>query len=119
LMPPNVRSASRLRYEVSRDRRAREATLPLKTPTLEAIGKSAPHQVGTRIGDAARLALLGKLFHQRTLLGGQAGRRQHLELIHQVARRLRTASWDAAPLESQRLASLAVSRNFERYLSAA
>src|SRR5579875_615187 len=58
--------------------------------------------------------MLGELTHQRTALFGQSRRRQHLELVEEVARRLFTASRNSEAFDSQHGTALTVGRNFKR-----
>src|ERR1700675_4937116 len=77
---------------------------------------SVIHQIGAGIRHTPRVAFFGKLLHQRTLFGGEAGGCQHLEFIQKIAGRLRTASWNAATLEPQCFSGLTLSGDLERYL---
>src|SRR5712692_8521653 len=44
-----------------------------------------PHQFSARVGDRTGAPALGELLHEVALFVGEVGRREHLELVEQVA----------------------------------
>jgi hypothetical protein len=58
--------------------------------------------------------MIGKLLHQIAFFGGQVGRREHFEFVHEIARRGLAPPRDAAPLQSHYAAGLTARRNLQR-----